>query len=80
MAGRIRIYAPPAAAVDWAMFASDVKLHGRVTKPIHLKETFDLGSQSTVMAVWQGRPVGVIPMLRICKQLKLNPTKYLMER
>lgn len=76
----MKIYSPPPAAIDWPMFASDVKLEGRITRPIHIRETFDLHSQSTVMAVWQGKPIGLIPYLRICKQLGLNPLKYFMER
>ena len=79
MNGRVRIYSPPAAAIDWAQFASDVKKEGRITKPIHIKEMFGF-SQSTVMAVWQGKPVGLVPYLRICKRLKMSPTLYLMER
>ena len=76
----MRIYEPPPVAIDWGMFANDVKLHGRITRPKHIREMFGLGSQSTVMAVWQGKPVGLIPYLRICNQLKLNPFKYYVER
>lgn len=75
----MRIYSPPAAAIDWFSFANDVKVMGRITRPIHIKEAFDF-SQSTVMAVWTGKPIGLIPYLRICNRFKLNPTKYLMER
>lgn len=70
---------PPPIVMDWPKFAADVKLHGRMTRPIHIKEAFDFGSQSTVMAVWQGKPIGLVPYLRICKQLKLNPLKYFTE-
>lgn len=79
MNSRIRIYSPPAAAIDWGSFASDVKKKGRITKPIHIKEMFGF-SQSTVMAVWQGKSIGLIPYLRVCKRLKMSPTQYLMER
>lgn len=75
----MEIYEPPAAAIDWAQFASDVKLEGRITKPIHIKDTFGF-SQSTVMAIWRGKPVGLMPFLRICKRFKLSPLSYLMER
>ena len=64
------------AKFDWHQFSSDVKLKARATRPIHIKEKFDFGSQSTVMAIWQGKPVGVIPLLRVCQQLKINPVKY----
>jgi len=65
--------------MNWSQFSSDVKKRGRITRPIHIKEMFDFGSQSTVMAVWQGKPIGLIPYLRICKQLKLKPLNYFVE-
>lgn len=79
MTVRFRISEPPAAMIDWSQWTSDVKLNGRFTRPIHIKEMFGL-SQSTVMAVWQGKPVGLIPFLRICKRLKLEATSYVVER
>ena len=79
MVARVKIVEPPAAVVDWSQWASDVKLEGRITRPIHIKEMFGF-SQSTVMAIWQGKPVGLVPFLRVCKRLKMSPTKYLWER
>lgn len=70
---------PPPVVMDWAQFASDVKLKGRITKPIHIREMFDLRSQSTVMAIWRGQPIGLIPYLRVCKQLRLDPLRYFTE-
>lgn len=70
---------PPPAAIDWEMFARDVRKIGRITRPIHIKEMFSFGSQSTVMAIWNGNPIGLIPYLRVCQMLKLPPLKYFME-
>lgn len=65
--------------VNWSQWSSDVKLHGRITRPKHIAETFSFGSQSTVMAIWNGKPVGLIPFLRVCKQLHLDATSYFWE-
>ena len=75
-----RIVEPPAAAIDWHQRSSDVKRNGRCTKPIHIRESFGIRSQSTVQAIWQGKPVGLIPFLKVSKACKLNPFIYLMER
>lgn len=65
--------------IDWQLFADHVKRRGRITRPIHIREMFDLHSQSTVMAAWRGKPIGLIPFLRICKQLQMNPLRYFKE-
>ena len=63
--------------VDWDAFA-DCVCSTHWSRPVDLKREFGF-SQSTVMSIWHGKPVGLTPFLRVCKRMKINPTEFLLE-
>ena len=61
--------------VDWRAFSVDAQ--ARYERPVDMAR--DLGlSQSTVMAAWHGRPVGLLPFLNACQAMGAHPLRYLV--
>lgn len=75
--GHLKIVEPPAAAIDWDQFSIRVQVF--FGRPYRLRERFHF-AQSTTMAAWHGKSIGIIPFLRICKAMSVNPLVYLYER
>ena len=74
---RLKIYSPPAAAIDWEQLNTHVKEHWATQYEMNKQMSF---AASTRNNVWHGRPVGLIPFLRLCKAVGTAPLIYLMER
>lgn len=62
--------------VDWGAF-SDCVLSTNWSRAIDLKREFGF-SQSTTMAIWHGRPVGLVPFLRVCRAMNIEPCYFLV--
>ena len=60
--------------IDWRAFSVDVQ--DRWTRPIDLKADVPMG-QSTLMAAWHGRSIGVLPFLQTCAAMNAHPLRYL---
>jgi hypothetical protein len=76
---KIKIYSPPAAAIDWQAF-SDCIICTRWGSAYELWDDLGRTSKSTAYNAWNGKPIGLIPFLRICKKMRVDPTSFLMER
>lgn len=74
----MKLVEPPAAMIDWDSFA-DCVVSTNWSRPIDLRNQFGF-AQSTTMAAWHGKPIGLLPFLRICKAMKISPMAFLMER
>ena len=61
--------------IDWEAF-TDCILAANWSRPIEMKKQFGF-SQSTVDAAWHGRPIGLVPFLRICREMRVPPTDFL---
>lgn len=73
----IKIVEPPVAAIDWWNFGEDVRRHWAT--PVLLHKQLGGGKVTAYNAHGHAR-VGVLPFLRICKMMQVNPFSYLMER
>src|SRR3546814_13395732 len=78
MVARVKIQSPPAVAIDWRYFWYCVR--DTWAKRFDMKKALPGLANSTLDNVWHGRPVGLIPFLRICKRMKMDPFKFLVER
>src|SRR3546814_4245517 len=78
MVARVKIQSPPAVAIDWRYFWYCVR--DTWAKRFDMKKALPGLANSTLDNVWHGRPVGLIPFLRICKRMKLDTLKFLVER
>lgn len=72
------IVEPPAAAIDWHLFRSAIRL--KWDARVELKEATGLSAGSTLQNAWDGNPIGLVPFLIICQRLGYNPLKFLQER
>lgn len=61
--------------IDWKSF-TDCILCTNWSRPIDLKNQFGF-SQSTTDNAWHGRPIGLVPFLRICRAMKISPADFL---
>ena len=75
---RPRIIEPPAAAIDWNRFQYLVR--ETWPSPKVFRESMGLRSQATVMNAWNGKSIGLLPYLRICRKMGANPFACLIER
>lgn len=73
-----RIIEPPAAAIDWNRFAAVVR--ETWPSPKAMRDSLGLRSQSTVMAAWNAKSIGLVPYLRICRRAGMNPFACFIER
>src|SRR3546814_19519526 len=77
MVARVKIQSPPAVAIDWRYFWYCVR--DTWAKRFDMKKALPGLANSTLDNVWHGRPVGVLPFLRICKRMKMDPFKFRVE-
>lgn len=77
-AARLAIEEPPAAAIDWYLFKSAIRLKWDARKD--LAEATGLRSGATLQHAWDGKTIGLLPFLLICQRMGHNPLKFLMER
>lgn len=75
---KIKIYSPPAAMIDWAAFG-DCIISTRWRQPIEMQEELSL-SHGTAHRAWHGKPIGLMPFLRICRAMHIAADKFLVER
>lgn len=73
----MKIVEPPAAAVDWTMFGEAVRRSWETQYAMNKRMRF---GGSTRNAAWHGKPLGVVPFLRLCKAMRVEATLFLMER
>lgn len=60
--------------IDWRAFSVDFQ--DRYERPVDAAR--DLGiSQSTLMAAWHGKPIGLLPFLKACQAMGAHPLRYL---
>ena len=63
--------------IDWQAFA-DCICSTAWSRPVDLKNQLGL-SQSTTMAAWHGKPIGLVPFLRICRAMKIEASNFLQD-
>lgn len=63
--------------IDWWTFSIDLRAQWK--RPVDLARELCL-SQSTVMAAWHGKPIGVLPMLKACRAMGAHPLRYLVDQ
>ena len=59
--------------IDWKNFSS--YLRWRWARPVDMRKDVSL-SQSTLMAAWHGKSIGVVPYLALCKAAGLDPLGF----
>lgn len=63
--------------IDWGAF-TDCVLATNWSRPVDLQRQFGF-SQSTTMAIWHARPVGLVPFLRVCRAMNIPATDFLAD-
>lgn len=74
----MRIMEPPAAMIDWQAFG-DCVISTCWMEPIEIERQLGL-SHATAWRVWHGKPIGLIPFLRVCRAMKIPADSFLVER
>lgn len=66
---------PDRPSIDWDAFCDCVRATNW-SRPVDLHREFGF-SQVTTMAIWHGRPVGLVPFLRVCRAMNIEPCSFL---
>lgn len=64
--------------IDWRTFSVDVQ--SRWKRPVDMRSDLGLNSQAMTMALWHGRPVGLLPFLQSCQAMSAHPLRYLITK
>jgi hypothetical protein len=63
--------------IDWESFSCCI-LSTHWSRLVDFRNEFNL-SQSTAWNAWHGKPIGLIPFLRICKRMDIPAENFLVE-